>query len=115
MKVNPDLIRGILLEAEEKGETTGWYTPNFPDYSLELIHHHVVLLHKEGLIERLDADTQDALATEVRRLSPEGHNYIDSLHDGAQWKKYLRSGASSLAMESAKLLLNRFLTFSLSA
>jgi hypothetical protein len=100
MRLDPDLVRAILLRIEEA-------PPNgYPDqveldgYDKDPILEHLELLTEAGLIEarvmKSGAGNARIMAVHVSRLTWSGHEFIDNARNDTQWRR-----ARSLVAEKA--------------
>ena len=92
MKRNLDLIREILLHIETGEEYDGtrefyYSTPEelgLAGYTPEQFAYHCTLLIEDGYID--GAATFVNVIT-VRRLTSEGHDFLDDIRDPSAWRK----------------------------
>ncbi len=89
MKRNMDLVRSILLDAEENGiDETDFYMPEIPGYSEDQISYHNGLLYDAGLISAYrTADKTNGAVYYVRRLTWQGHEFLDAARNESVWNK----------------------------
>ena len=104
MKRDMDLIRKFLLEIEEKCDGSGRVVnPPVEGYSSESVLYHQKLLYQAGY---LDA-TPLGYGYVIRKLSWEGHDFLDSIRSESIWdgvKKHLAKVGGSTAIETIKRL-----------
>lgn len=81
MKRNMDLIRLILLEIEKGPYDGSWLDINIDGYTDNDISYHVILLAEAGLIEAQDNSTLDGLSWQPKRLTWQGHEFLDASRD----------------------------------
>ena len=92
MKRNLDLIRDLLLKLEGFPTEMGGvylFAPNDPQivvegYSDHEIGYHLDLLREQGLIEC--PGSQPMLGITFKRLTWQGHDYLDAVRDPEIWK-----------------------------
>lgn len=120
MKLNLEIIRGIILTVEEKCDfDTEWeYRKDFFDsiYLAELSHqeivYHIRQCELSGLIDGVHYYDGGANIL-VCDLTPSGHEFLSNIRSESIWKKTLSkaSGASlPILLEVAKdIALNHFL------
>lgn len=111
MKLNPNCIRAILLTVEEHSDFfhATEYKAEKPfhsltDFSHEEILYHIMQCQKSGLIE--DVHYYDGgQHTDIRDLTPEGHEFLANMRNDPVWKQVLCKGAGAslpVLMELAK-------------
>lgn len=92
MKRDMDLLRTLLLGIEERDVGDGQWV-SFGDLTLPegtmtpepLVQEHLRLLLEAGLIEATSADTLSARSIFPRRLTWEGHDFLDTIRDEGVW------------------------------
>ena len=88
MKRDMELIRTILLQIEEKGgDPRGGVELDFPDHPEEVVSHHVLLLQEAGLIDAFDLTTRAGFRMHPKRLTWEGHEFLDAARNDTIWNK----------------------------
>lgn len=117
MKRDMDLIRELLLRLEafpmERGAVV-FISPDDEDIAVEgyngdQIDYHLSLIREAGLVENVDANPIDGIA--FRRLSWQGHDYLDSIRDPEVWAKTKKGAlaAGGFTFELVKDLARGFL------
>ena len=86
MKLDKDLVREILLQVEASPEPMAMVELNIPDHSQEEIAYHVQILDEAGFIEALDLTTMADYDWRPRRLTYEGHEFLDTVRDAEAWR-----------------------------
>jgi hypothetical protein len=86
MKRDMDLCRKILFEVEKAPYKIGWIDIKFDEYSKEEVAYHVMLLEEAGLIDAIDV-SKGANDWRPKRLSWEGHEFLDAARDDTRWEK----------------------------
>lgn len=86
MKLDKDLVREILLAVEKDEDPFGWTDLTFPGYAQELIAYHVCILAEGGFLMADDLSTSDGDDWRARRLTYDGHEFLDTIRDGEVWK-----------------------------
>ena len=115
-----DLIRRILLavEAEEQATGLGWIEfdeGELGDFSKEAVSYHVVLLGEAGLLDTIDASTGGGIDVRPRRLTWEGHEFLDKARENSTWEKAKRLAAEkagSLSFAALQEALSRLISSS---
>ena len=118
MKRDMDLIRAILLNVEQQGPPEGWCDVQLPGHSEEEISYHVMLLRDAGLVEAVKLSTQDGVCWRPKRLTYEGHEFLDAARNDTFWNKGKATAiekTGSLSMEALKIALGAILKQSLGA
>lgn len=89
MRRDFDLIRKILFAIENDESATGpaWASLEIPDYSQKQVSYHVMLLDEAGLIDAENSNSWDGFKWEPRRLTWQGHEFLDSARDENSWKQ----------------------------
>ncbi|WP_257657714.1 DUF2513 domain-containing protein [Parapedobacter lycopersici] len=110
MKRDMDLIRSILLDAEENAvDETDFYMPEIPEYSEDQISYHNGLLYDSGLINAYrTANKTNGVRYYVRRLTWQGHEFLDSARNENVWNKAKETAKSKgldLGLDVMKELL----------
>lgn len=119
MKRDMDLVRKILLHIEANQD--GKINLDIPDYSRDEIYLHVQLMKEGGLVEASIVPNPDGrehriLACVVRKLTWEGHDFLDAARDDTLWeqaKKLYKEKAGGLVFDSLKECLLRLAKSSL--
>jgi hypothetical protein len=108
MERNLDLIRQILLEIEQQPFEGKWIDVEIEDHTPEEITYHVMLLHEAGLIEAINLTTYGSIEWKPKRLTWQGHEFLDASRNDVLWKKAkatMREKGLGLAIEVVKALL----------
>lgn len=83
-----DLIRQILLKLEEAPYTGGWANLEIEKgLDDDVYAYHVQLLHEAGLIEAQDLSTLHGVAWKPKRLTWEGHEFLEAAREPSRWEK----------------------------
>lgn len=86
MKLDKDLVRDILaLEADDKNPF-GMKDLSFADHSQEEVAYHVCILAEGGFLTAMDLSSNDGYDWRPRRLTYDGHEFLDTIRDGKVWK-----------------------------
>lgn len=108
MKRDMDLIRTILLELEEADPTQGWYEITIPGRSEVEIAYHVRLMDEAGLIDAQDLSSNSGLVWKAKRLTYDGHEFLDAARNDTLWNKAkdkVLSSAGTVTLEGLKIAL----------
>lgn len=89
MKRDMDLIRQILLAIEAQPHQGGWLDIEIPGYEAGKITYHIMLLNGAGLIEAIDLSTHGGIDWRAKRLTWDGHEFLDLARNDTVWKKVL--------------------------
>ncbi len=103
MKLDKDLVQEILLQVEASPDPMGLVDLTLPDHLEEEIAYHVQILDEAGFIEALDLTTMDGYDWRPRRLTYEGHEFLDTLRDPVAWR-YTKETAKNAGVASIKAL-----------
>ena len=93
MKRDMDLARKILLQVEECVEcdgSTGWLKVDVNGHSQSETLYHVRLLYGAGLIDVHDESSLAGQALWPKRLTWEGHEFLDAAREDTRWQKAKR-------------------------
>ena len=78
MKLDKELVRQVLLATEASDEDPqGWTTLELPDRSLLETSYHVMLLDEAGFLTGQDLSSLDGLEWQPKRLTYQGHEFLD--------------------------------------
>lgn len=109
MKRDMDLVRTILIELEKCPYSGGWHEIHVPGYTDDEISYHVQLMHETGLIEAVDLSSHDGICWMPKRLTYEGHEFLDAAHADTVWAKAkdkVVSTTGTLTLEALKAALS---------
>lgn len=111
MRRDDDLIRQLMLDLESATTAVG-DTHKVDGYTRDEVAYHLALILRAGLAEgpapRYPSDGSDPTIPHlimVLRLTPAGHDFIDTLRDDTIWKKVKESSkkvGGSLSLELLK-------------
>lgn len=110
MKLNQDLIREILLAIEASDHDPIEWIDNFAiqNQPERLVSYHVQLLHEAGFIEAIDLTTNSGYEWAPKRLTYQGHQFLDGIRDPKAWRyakeasKQAGTGAIEFLFQAAK-------------
>ncbi|WP_406696502.1 DUF2513 domain-containing protein [Singulisphaera sp. Ch08] len=112
MKRDMDLARRILLELEECADADGhgWIDIELEGESRESIVYHIRLLYEAGIIEASDCSDMDGADWRAKRLTWEGHEFLDEARNQFVWDKVLsdvkEKGLANVSLDIMKRMLN---------
>jgi DNA-binding transcriptional ArsR family regulator len=98
------LIRRILFEIEKAPNVDVYQDIEFSDVSADDVYYHLLLLKEAGLIEAISAGQ----AIHPRRLTWDGHEFLDAARDDTRWHKtvsLVQNKAGALIFEVLKQAL----------
>ena len=111
MKLNPNCIRDILITVEEHSDFYHQTEYNIEDpfenlskYSHDEILYHILQCEKSGLIDGVQY-YDDGDLTDIRDLTPAGHEFLANIRNDTVWKKLAQKGKGAslpILMELAK-------------
>jgi hypothetical protein len=87
MKRDMELAREILRQVEEKSQGMGWVNVDVPGHSEQEVSYHIMLLHGAGLLEANDLSSSMGLDWRARKLTWEGHEFLDAIKNDTVWGK----------------------------
>lgn len=116
MKLNPDCVRDILMEIEEKADgihcfcfasssgIVGSETPNnlADKYSRDEVIYHMVQCNESGFFVQMK---RTVIGTyKISCLSPKGHQFLNDIRSNTNWEK-VKKGFISAGVFSIKSLV----------
>jgi hypothetical protein len=105
MKLDKDLVREILLAIESsKDDPLGWINLNLEGREAADVSYHVMLLHDAGFIVGKDLSDDCGSDWRPRRLTYQGHEFLDTVRDGEVWS-LTKAGAEKAGGVGLGLLL----------
>jgi hypothetical protein len=84
MKRDMDLIREILLRAEETPAGSRWVAESLLGHNTAEVVEHVKLLIDAGYV---DGRTVTSEAAMILRITHDGHEFIDASREPTRWEK----------------------------
>jgi hypothetical protein len=105
MKLDKDLVREILLQVEASPDPMAMVEITAPDHSQEEIAYHVQILDEGGLLEALDLTTMADYDWRPRRLTYNGHEYLDTIRDPEAWR-FTKETAKNAGVAGIKALFD---------
>lgn len=89
MKRDIDLARIMLFAIEKDKRATGhgFICLNIDGYPKEEVSYHVNLLYEAGLIDAIDLSSLDNYRWEPRKLTWQGHEFLDLARNDNLWGK----------------------------
>lgn len=108
MKRDMDLIRAILIEVEKLPLDPGFHDVSVPGYTEEEITYHVQLADEAGLIEAIDLSSNEGVCWKPKRLTYQGHEFLDAARSDTVWdkaKKMVLSATGTITLEGLKAAL----------
>lgn len=82
-----DLIREILLKVEELPFGSGFHDITVEGRSADEINYHVMLLDEAKFIEAEDLTTHGGVCWKPKRLTYNGHEFLDAARSHTVWTK----------------------------
>ena len=86
MKRDKELMREILLRIEASPSPVGFVEIDIPKHAQIEVSQHVELLSEAGFIEAYDLTTMDSYDWRPKRLTYEGHEFLDTVRDPEIWR-----------------------------
>jgi hypothetical protein len=103
MRIDPELIRKLLLQIEGNDIDLSSYTND------QVLYHKAYLCEKklaDGLIHYPSTThTEIPDLVRIKKLTPSGHDFIDSIRDEHKWtavKDWLKNTAKTVTIELIK-------------
>jgi hypothetical protein len=97
MRLDPDLVRTVLLKTADLPFDGGFHEIEIEDCSEEALNYHVMILAQAGLLEAIDLSTMDGVCWRPKFLTYEGNEFLAAAERDTVWAK-----AKSMAMTGAK-------------
>jgi hypothetical protein len=108
MTRNMDLIRGVLIETEKLPDDDAMHDISVEGYTDTEISNHVRLCDEAGFIDAFDLSTMQGVCWKPKRLTYEGHEFLDGIRSDTVWEK-----AKALTLKSTGTLTIEGLKFAL--
>jgi hypothetical protein len=108
MKRDPDLIREILLELEKENFDGTLQELSLGRHSDDKVQYHIRLLSDAGYVDAEDTSSHSGISMHVRRLTWEGHEFLDAARDDKRWaeaKELMLQKSGGLIFDVLKQLL----------
>jgi uncharacterized protein DUF2513 len=108
MKRDMDLIRLIMIEIEKNLEPMTWVDVVISGHSYDEIVYHIMLLYEKGLVDANDCSSSDGMDWKAKRLTFDGHEFLDAARSDTVWKKAkerVLSTTGTLTLEALKMAL----------
>jgi hypothetical protein len=107
MKLNPDLVRELLLWGENNlpSESGNLEFPIIAGFDEQEIAYHCLMSDEAGFFESINISTNDDLFQRMhpRRLTYSGHQYLETIRDEKVWAK-AKEGARKIGSFSMETL-----------
>lgn len=115
MKLNPDCVRDLLIEVEEKADGVNYFrfssnsgfgskeTPNdlTEKYTRDEVIYHIVQCNESGFFVQMK---KNVIGTyNISCLSPQGHQFLNDIRNNTNWEK-IKKGFISAGGFSIKAL-----------
>jgi len=100
-----ELVRKILLIIEASPIKRGSITIEIDGYSDEEISYHIQILKEHGIIEAADYNATTRYCWRAKKLTWDGHDYLDAIRDDTRWEKikaWISSAGKILTIETIK-------------
>lgn len=109
MKRDWDLIRAILIAAEEKAPGEHLQNHEIADYDHQLVAAHIEMLHNAGYVEAtfLRSNTLTAI---LRKTTYAGHDLLDTMRSDSAWAG-IKNVAKSKGLELTFAVVKQLGTF----
>jgi hypothetical protein len=109
MKRDMNLIRAVLIEAEELPDDDAMHDIFVEGFSDTEISNHVRLCDEAGFLDAEDLTMMDGVCCwKPKRLTYEGHEFLDGIRSDTVWEK-----AKALTLKSTGTLTIEGLKFAL--
>ena len=105
-----ELVRLIMLEIEKNPDPMAWVDINISGHTDLEISYHIMLLYESGLVDANDLSSNDGMAWKAKRLTFEGHEFLDEARSDTVWnsaKEKILSATGTLTLEALKFVLPR--------
>ena len=108
MKRDIDLVRKILLEIESFPDFDGLNYVQVEGHSDQEVAYHIILLDEAGLIETWGDMNLDGGMMSPKRLTWDGHEFLDAARDDTRWNK-AKAQLAGASAETVFFLLRQVL------
>jgi Hypothetical protein (DUF2513) len=105
MKLDKDLVREILLQVEASPDPLDWVDITVPGHSEEEIAYHVQILDEADYIEAENLISSSGYDWRAKRLTYEGHEFLDTIRDAEAWR-FTKETAKSAGVAGIKALFD---------
>ena len=108
MKSDMDLVRRILLDIEASPVTQGWIALEIEGHNSDVVSYHVRALTEAGLIDAINLSDKSGIAWMPKRLTWEGHEFLEAARDDSIWRKAMQrigTGAAGVTFDILKAML----------
>lgn len=105
MKRDMELIRKILVAMVDHPDPMGWVPLEFEGYSDVDVSYQVKLLADQGMVEATGCCSSAGFAWRAKRLTWDGHDYVEAIRDEGRWQKvkdWIKSTGKILTLETLK-------------
>jgi hypothetical protein len=106
MKRDMDLLRLLLLKAEEQPFTGAIPPIEIPGHTVEEVYYHALLAKDAGFVEASFCMGYEFF---IERLTYSGHEFMDAAREDRLWnkaKETVLKNAGTLTVESLKVALS---------
>jgi hypothetical protein len=108
MKRDMNLIRGVLIETEKLPDDGAFHDISVEGFTEAEISNHVRLCDEAGFLDAQDLTTLMAVCWKPKRLTYEGHEFLDGIRSDTVWEK-----TKALTLKSTGTLTIEGLKFAL--
>jgi hypothetical protein len=108
MERDMDLIRELLLRAEEEATQKGFFMPTVEGYTPEQINYHIELLEQKGLARTFHIPSGRDDIWKLGALTWEGQDFLANAKNQTVWNKtkaLVKSKGGSASFEIFKAIL----------
>ena len=108
MKLDPDLVRQVLLKVEEFPFDGAFHDVEIEGRTENEISYHIMLLNEAGLLEALDLSTHSGVCWKPTRLTYDGHQFLDAARNDTVYQKaksWTLKTTGTLTLEGLKFAL----------
>ncbi len=86
MKMDPELLRLLLLEIEKHEEPFAASEVEIDGYDSERIAYHAALLHDAGFLVGAEHHTVRGMNFVVQRMTFSGHEFLEAVRRRSVWR-----------------------------
>jgi hypothetical protein len=108
MKRDMNLIRAVLIETEKLPDDDAMHDIAVQGFTEAEISNHVRLSDEAGFIDAEDLTTLSGVCWKPKRLTYEGHEFLDSIRSDTVWEKakaLTLKSTGTLTIEGLKIAL----------
>ncbi|WP_294124221.1 DUF2513 domain-containing protein [Sphingomonas sp.] len=111
MKRDMDLCRKIMEQVEEKSNGLSPIDIEIEGYARAEVSYQIMIMNEGGYLTAADASTRAGLHWMARRLTWQGHEFLDAVRNDTVWikvKETVKEKGGTIPFEVLKALAIKF-------